>query len=57
MVEVGQDNQEVPDSSRGPSTAEAGTNKAAELKKYLEANPDCALTMFKVYAHLFDEPK
>ena len=56
MVEVDKNEQEVADSSRGPP-AEAGTNKAVELKKFLESNPDCAATMFKVYAHLFDEPK
>ena len=32
-------------------------NKAVELRKYLEANPDVGNTMFKVFAHLFDEPK
>lgn len=56
MVEVDKHEQEVPDSSRA-APIEAGTNKAAELKKFLEANPDCAATMFKVYAQLFDEPK
>ena len=35
----------------------ATENKAQELRKYLEANPDISMTMFKVFAHLYDEPK
>jgi hypothetical protein len=46
----GTDNSALP--------AEAQTeNKAQELRKYLEANPDIGMTMFKVFAHLYDEPK
>ena len=49
MVEIEKTEHEVADSQRGAPSVE-GTNKALELKKFLEANPDCAATMFKVYA-------
>ena len=32
-------------------------NKATEMKRYMDANPEIVQSMFKVYANLFDEPK
>ena len=56
MVDTFDLNSQGTDNSVG-NTEAATENKAAELRKYLEANPDAALTMFKVFAHLYDEPK
>ena len=36
---------------------EQATNNAAEMRKYLEANPEATMTMFRVFANLFDEPR